>query len=217
MADGVWQDGAPGDKVLIAGLGNPGRRYAFTRHNAGFIALAALRQRLQLPPFRECGVSGASADRTSGTVGEHAVVLLRPLELMNLSGQPVARELRRQMLTPEDLIVVHDDLDLPAGRLRLRVGGGTGGHNGLQSIVEALGSAGFARVRIGIGRIPGRSSADYVLEELAPEGEAMETLLSAAEEAAEAIEVLLSKGLSVAQQIFHTKPTTETSDLRSTV
>jgi len=155
--------GSP-DKVII-GLGNPGHRYARTRHNAGFTVVE-----------RMAGKSGEWKDyrrlasicqvKIDGT----AVMLVRPLTFMNNSGEAVEALLSRWDLGPEDLLVIYDDLDLPVGSIRLRPGGGSGGHKGVQSIIDSLQCQSFARLRIGIGRPPANKDVvDYVLKPFSPE------------------------------------------------
>ncbi len=144
---------------LIVGLGNPGPKYQWTRHNAGFMVL----DRLSV-------VSGIDVTRKkfSGFYGEgdwngERVLLLKPQTFMNLSGQSVSHALHFQKLSMHDLVVIHDDLDIPFGRVKLKEGGGHAGHNGLRSIVSELGGGGFVRVRVGIGRPFHGDAADYVL------------------------------------------------------
>ncbi|MHB1527850.1 MAG: aminoacyl-tRNA hydrolase [Acidiferrobacteraceae bacterium] len=146
---------------LIAGLGNPGSEYAETRHNAGFRFLEALCQ--------QYGCSLRTEARFSGRIGRCAisgndVLLFAPTTYMNDSGIAVAKIARYHKLSVDGILIVHDDLDLPAGSARLKVGGGNGGHNGLGSIERALGSPAFVRLRLGIGRPPpGREIIGYVL------------------------------------------------------
>jgi len=146
---------------LVVGLGNPGERYAGTRHNAGFMVADALHAGCPSAcPFR---------DRFEGRLARASlegqdVLLLKPETFMNRSGRSVARALGYHRLTPEQLLVVHDDLDLDFGVLRIKVGGGSGGHRGLDSCFAELGTRDFARVRVGIGRPePGVDPVDYVL------------------------------------------------------
>lgn len=159
--------------ALIVGLGNPGPRYAATRHNFGFMVLDALIDRA-----RELG--GAPKAALTGRKDLEAVALslpvlpggafaqfacLRPLTFMNLSGRAVRAALDFYKLAPENVLVIHDELDLPLGRMRIKRGGGNAGHNGLKSITQELGSPDFVRLRLGIGRPePGRDVAGYVLE-----------------------------------------------------
>jgi len=159
--------------ALIVGLGNPGPRYAATRHNFGFMALDALVDRARelggAPKAALTGRKDLEAVAVSLPVlpgGAYAQFLcLKPLTFMNLSGRAVRAALDFYKLAPEDVLVIHDELDLPLGRMRLKRGGGNAGHNGLKSISQDLGSPDFVRLRLGIGRPePGRDVAGYVLE-----------------------------------------------------
>lgn len=152
--------------MLVVGLGNPGARYDRTRHNAGFLVVDELARR-----------HGSVLDRKKfnasigkATVAGRDVWLVKPQTWMNLSGQSVGPMMGFHHLSRGDVVVAHDDLDLPFGKVRVKVGGGHGGHNGLRDLVTALGGGDFVRVRIGIGRpAPGQDSADYVLQPFAPE------------------------------------------------
>ncbi len=158
-----WAD--PDPTRLIVGLGNPGRRYAATLHNAGFLAIDRIAEALG-SRWREAG----PASICTGEIEGLRVVLAKPMTFMNLSGEAVAPLCRKHAVGPADLVVIHDDLDLPAGAVRLKRGGGTGGHNGLRSLKERLGTSDFLRVRVGIGRPPeGVDPADYVLTPPVPE------------------------------------------------
>ena len=186
------------ERFLVAGLGNPGTRYAATRHNIGFavVELLALRAGARFKSHRsrceiaECRVAGVP------------VVLAKPLSFMNESGGPVNAAARFFKVPVERVIVAHDELDLPFGTIRLKRGGGEGGHNGLRSTSSALGSKEYARVRFGIGRPPGRQDpADYVLREFtASERKELEYLI---DRAADATQALLRNGLEAAQNEFH--------------
>lgn len=144
--------------MIVVGLGNPGRRYAGTRHNVGAEVVQRLTERLRVR-LEDTGWAKTARGRTKGTT----LLLAIPVTYMNVSGQAVRDLLRRRR--GGDLLVVYDDMDLPLGRLRLRPGNGAGGHNGVQSIVEELGTAAFARLRVGIGRPPaGVDPAEFVLE-----------------------------------------------------
>ena len=195
MADDSW---------LVVGLGNPGPGYAGHRHNVGQMALAELAGRIGAP-FK--------SHKTDATVAEGRLapgwpklVLAKPNSFMNLSGRPVAQLLRFYSLEPDRLIVLHDELDLPFDTLRLKFGGGHGGHNGLRDIMAATGTGDFTRVRIGIGRPPGRQDpADYVLSPFAKsERETLPSLLS---DAADATEQIVTDGLTAAQQRWHSPST----------
>lgn len=150
--------------ILIAGLGNPGSRYETTRHNVGFRVVDRWVKRHDAPPWREKFDGEYSA--ITCTNGERAI-LLKPMTFMNRSGFAVRAALSFFKLDPADLLVVHDELDLPFGDYRLKKGGGDAGHNGVGSVIEQLGTDGFARLRFGIGRPPAEfsgSGADFVLE-----------------------------------------------------
>lgn len=149
---------------LIIGLGNPGLRYARTRHNAGFAVVERIAGKSgEWKDHRLASISPVQIDGT-------AVMLVRPLTYMNLSGKAVEVLLSHWNLDIEDMLVIHDDLDLPVGSIRLRPGGGSGGHKGVQSIIDSLQCQSFARLRIGIGRPPaGEDVVDYVLKPFSPE------------------------------------------------
>jgi PTH1 family peptidyl-tRNA hydrolase len=189
------------ERYLIVGLGNPGPRYAATRHNAGFFVLDELAGRVG-GSFKVHKASGGRAEVIEGRLAGQPVVLAKPRSYMNESGGPVVSISRFYKVAVEHLVVVHDELDLPFGALRLKRGGGEGGHNGLKSTTSALGSKDYARVRFGIGRPPGRQDpADYVLREFAAaERKDLEYLIDRAADAAEAI---LGKGLDAAQNEFN--------------
>jgi len=152
---------------LVAGLGNPGPRYADTRHNFGFLAVDALAARLGAEPFRD----KFSAQVSRARLGPEELVLLKPQTFMNLSGQSVQPAAAFFKVPVSAVVVLHDELDLPFGEIRLKQGGGHAGHNGLRSLIERLGSPDFLRVRLGIGRPPPafRDVADYVLARFDPE------------------------------------------------
>lgn len=186
------------ERFLIVGLGNPGPRYAATRHNAGFFVLDELAGRLG-GSFK---AHKAHADLLEGRLAGQPVVLAKPRSYMNESGGPVVAVSRFFKIPIERIVVVHDELDLPFGTLRLKRGGGEGGHNGLKSTSAALGGKDYARVRFGIGRPPGRQDpADYVLREFgAAERKELALFIDRAADAAEAI---LVKGLEAAQNEFN--------------
>lgn len=148
---------------VLVGLGNPGEKYAFNRHNIGFMALDSLAATYHFPPFK----IKFSAAVSEGTIGDHKVILCKPMTYMNLSGQPVGDLTRFYKILPANVYVIHDDLDLEPGQIKVKMGGGNGGHNGLKSLDQHIGKE-YWRVRLGIGH-PGRSSvhkdmvADYVL------------------------------------------------------
>ncbi|MEA5113770.1 MAG: aminoacyl-tRNA hydrolase [Geobacteraceae bacterium] len=184
---------------LVVGLGNPGSRYQWTRHNAGFMVL----DRLSVT----AGISIAKKT-FSGLCGEGhwqgiRIILLKPQTFMNLSGRSVAEAARFHKIDLDDLIVVHDDLDIPFGRIKMKSGGGNGGHNGLKSITSSLGSGEFIRLRIGIGRPVRGDAVDYVLSPF--EKNEMNGLLPVLDGAADMLETLFIEGLPKAMSIYNNK------------
>ncbi|MBW3663133.1 MAG: aminoacyl-tRNA hydrolase [Actinobacteria bacterium] len=189
----------PGDRWLIAGLGNPEAEYGGTRHNVGAdtVRLLAERYRRELTRNRR-----VDCDLVEVTDGDHRLVLALPDAYMNRSGRPIQQALAWYKLAPDHLIVIHDDLDLAPAVLRLKVGGGPGGHNGLKDIDRALGTRQYLRVRIGIGRPPGRMDpADYVLRRFDP-AERTEIDVTI-EHAADAVLSLVRDGLEPTQNRYH--------------
>jgi PTH1 family peptidyl-tRNA hydrolase len=183
---------------LVVGLGNPGPKYADTRHNVGFAVVELLAERAGARFRPHKGI----ADVAEGRLGTGRVVLAKPRSYMNVSGGPVSNVVRYFKTAPTELIVVHDDLDLPFGTIRLKRGGGEGGHNGLRSISQSLGTRDYLRARFGIGRPPGRMDpADFVLRRFSG-AERTEADL-AVQLCADAVEALLSDGLEPAQNRFH--------------
>lgn len=151
---------------LVAGLGNPGAEYAKTRHNAGFMLVDALADKLGVDDWRERYDAMVLETR----IGTEKVLLVKPITYMNESGRSIGPLLSWYKLGPEDLIVAHDDMDLPVGTIRIRKKGSAGGHNGIKSILEHVGDEHFARVRIGIGRpLPGWTVIHHVLAPFPPE------------------------------------------------
>jgi PTH1 family peptidyl-tRNA hydrolase len=189
------------DRYLVLGLGNPGREYAGTRHNAGFLVVSLLAERVG-GRFKTFKGAGGRAEVLEGRLAGHPVVLARPQSYMNDSGGPAASIARFYKVPVEQVAVVHDDLDLPFGSLRLKCGGGDGGHNGLRSITSSLGSREYLRVRVGIGRPPGRQdAADYVLRPFtAAERRELDYHL---DRAADAVEAVLRDGLEAAQNTYN--------------
>lgn len=192
----------PGDVWVIAGLGNPGPAYAATRHNAGYLVVDELLTRIgaSLRPHRS-GRALAAEGRLAGRGGPRAV-LVRPRGHMNESGRPVAAVLAYYKLKPDRLVVVHDELDIPYGDLRVKFGGGDNGHNGLRSLRQALGGGDYYRVRVGVGRPPGRQdAADYVLQPFGRiERRDLDLLV---QRAADCVESLLTEGLEPTQNLFN--------------
>jgi PTH1 family peptidyl-tRNA hydrolase len=185
---------------IVIGLGNPGRKYERTRHNAGFMAIDELAGGAGI----ELNLEKCHAMFGKGVIGVEKVVLAKPQTYMNDSGRSVAALLKDAYASPVDLIVLHDELDLAAGVVRVKTGGGHGGHNGLRSLIEYLGTPDFVRVRIGIGRpLPGRDTADYVLSPFfAEEREAAATAIV---NAAEAARVIIAGGVTKAMNQFNQK------------
>lgn len=190
MADERW---------LIAGLGNPGPGYAGNRHNAGFMVADLLAGRIGARFKRDRSRAAVATGRLAG----FGVTLAKPQTFMNLSGGPVASLRSFYKLPPEQIMVVHDELDIPFGAVRLKLGGGDNGHNGLRSVTAALGTRDYFRVRVGIGRPQGRmDAADFVLHDFsAAEQKLLPELL---DRSADAVEALLQRGLAAAQNEFHT-------------
>lgn len=185
---------------LLVGLGNPGRDHAGTRHNAGFMAIDRLAAKW-----------GAAFSRASGIKAETArhgeLRLCKPLSYMNLSGEPVAAFSRYHRIEPAETLVIYDDVALPLGRLRLRLAGSAGGHNGLQSIIDHLGTPEIPRLRIGIGDASGGAMTGHVLGKFRPEER--EELEQALDRAVEAVSLSVSAGVEAAMNLFNqTKPTT---------
>jgi PTH1 family peptidyl-tRNA hydrolase len=185
---------------LVVGLGNPGEQYATTRHNAGAMAVDELAGRIG-GRFKAGKGRWVSCE---GRLAGERVALVKPTSYMNESGGPVAGAARYLSVDPEHIVVVHDELDIDFGSVKLKRGGGPGGHNGLRDVDKALGTRDYYRVRVGIGRPPGRQDpAEFVLKPFsAAERKALPFLLS---DAADAVELLLGKGLDAAQLTFHSK------------
>jgi PTH1 family peptidyl-tRNA hydrolase len=189
---------------LVVGLGNPGRQYADNRHNAGFMVVDELMQRAgATSPRLRMGAELAEA-----TLVRSKTIFCKPMEFMNVSGQAVSRAASFWKIPVDLIVVVHDDMDLEFGRLKLVQGGGTGGHNGLRSIVAELGTEAFCRVRFGIGRPPPAwEGADFVLGNFSTEER--RTLPNLIEEAADATQVIVKDGLVTAMNKFNKRKKTE--------
>ncbi len=194
------------DSWLVVGLGNPGPGYAGHRHNVGQMALAELAHRVSASSnsgatFKSHKANAAVAEARLSPGGPK-LILAKPNSFMNLSGGPVAALLRFYDLDASRLIVLHDELDIPFDTVRLKSGGGHGGHNGVRDIAAAIGTPEFVRVRIGIGRPPGRQdAADFVLKPFT--GAEREVLPSLLSDAADATELVITDGLLAAQARFH--------------
>ena len=191
---------------LIIGLGNPGRVYAKNRHNVGFICLRHFARLHGIPLDKKRG----RARIGSGEVAGNKVVVARPQTYMNLSGQSVSQLVKKFNINLNDLLVIHDDLDLPLGKIRIRQGGGSGGHKGIESITKELGSQDFVRIRVGIGRpIKNEGAAEisddetiaYVLSNFTPEQR--KTINQAIPRVSEAVLCLLTEGLVAAMNRYN--------------
>jgi PTH1 family peptidyl-tRNA hydrolase len=186
---------------LVVGLGNPGPGYAGNRHNIGKMVVNELASRASLRFSRHKAKAEVAVGRISP--GGPRLVLATPMTFMNVSGAPVAQLARFYKIDPENIVVVHDELDIPFDSIKLKRGGGHGGHNGVRDIATALGTPEFVRVRVGIGRPPGRQdAADFVLKDFSPvERTVLPSLIS---DAADAVEIVADAGLPAAQLKFHT-------------
>ena len=184
---------------LIVGLGNPGRKYEGTRHNVGFGAVDLLAQRFRIDLSR----TKFDALYATGEVAGESVVLLKPQTFMNRSGKSVQAAQAFYGVSAEETVVLHDDLDLDLGQIKIKGGGGHGGHNGLRDIVAKTGSREFLRIRLGIGRPEHGDVTNFVLGRFdGGEQSAAEDLLW---DGADAVEILLREGLEAAQQRFHSR------------
>lgn len=194
------EEDAVADTWLVVGLGNPGPKYEKTRHNVGQMALDELATRIGSKFSRHKANAMVAEGRLRP--GGPKIVLAKPNSFMNVSGGPVAALLQYYSLDVDRLIVVHDELDIDFDTIKLKSGGGHGGHNGLRDIAKAANSPEFTRVRVGIGRPPGRQDpADYVLREFgSTERQSLPSLLV---DAADAVEMVVENGLQEAQQRFH--------------
>jgi PTH1 family peptidyl-tRNA hydrolase len=186
---------------VIAGLGNPGPSYLFTRHNIGFMTIDKVAE------LRGARVEGNAGSYLWGAVsfGRSKALLVKPLTFMNLSGKAVKEALASYDLTPDSLLVVYDDVDLAPGRIQLKQSGGSGGHNGIESIMEELGTADFKRLRMGIGgRGCGEELSDYVLG--AFKEDELTTVRGEISKAAAAIEMMVARGFKEAMNEYNRRP-----------
>jgi peptidyl-tRNA hydrolase, PTH1 family len=191
----------PDPPWLVLGLGNPGPEYARHRHNVGFLVADLLAERMRVSFGRHRKAVAAAAEGRLG-IGGPRVVLAKPLTYMNLAGGPAVGLANFYKVPVEQIVAVHDELDLPFGTVRLKRGGGENGHNGLRSLSKSLGTREYARVRFGIGRPPGRQDpADFVLSDFsAVERKELDFLV---DRAADATETLITRGLEWAQNAYH--------------
>jgi PTH1 family peptidyl-tRNA hydrolase len=180
----------PKEIRLVCGLGNPGPEYERTRHNIGFATVDVLAERAGTRYWKsEAGCMVARA-----LIGGREVILAKPQDFMNTSGGPLSKLMRQEHVTPAEILVVHDEVDLPAGEVRAKWGGGLNAHNGLRSIANKLGTRDFSRVRCGIGRPPGKMQvADYVLREL--KGGFLDEFQMLAQDAASLCEQVVRDGM----------------------
>ena len=197
----------PTDSWLVVGLGNPGPQYAGNRHNVGQMVVDELARRMRVALANHKGRAFVGEGRLGvlpGGAPGPRVTLAKPTSFMNTSGGPVASLVQYYDVDPSRLVVVHDELDIPFGTIKAKVGGGEGGHNGLRDITKAVGTKDYVRVRAGIGRPPGRMDvADFVLKDFsATERKELPFLL---DETADAVELLVTDGLLAVQQKYHSK------------
>lgn len=179
--------------LLVCGLGNTGTTYRNTRHNAGYLVLDRYSDRFSQPFSRK--IAGCVVTDADG------VILAKPDTFMNLSGGPVSALMRKKNILPENLIVIHDDLDMELGRIRLKWGGGDGGHKGVRSIAENLGTREFHRLKVGIGRDPVMPPEEYVLAKFRKDEQVI--LKETLERATDAIEVFLKEGVERAMNLYN--------------
>ena len=188
------------DTWLIIGLGNPGAQYQGNRHNVGQMVLDELAARMGAG-FKSHKARAQVLEGRLG-IGGPRVVLAKPMSYMNVSGGPTAALANFYGITPDHVVAVHDEIDIPFNTVKLKIGGGEGGHNGLRDISKALATKDYLRVRVGVGRPPGRmETADYVLRDFGTAE--LKELPFLLDEAADAVEFLLRDGLTAAQQKFH--------------
>ncbi|ACZ61687.1 aminoacyl-tRNA hydrolase [Dehalococcoides mccartyi] len=186
---------------LIIGLGNPGKEYSGNRHNVGFQCLSRFAKDNHISLDKKCCLSRTG----SGRINDEEIVLAKPQTYMNLSGKAASQLLRRYNLKAADIIVVQDDLDLPAGKIRLRLGGSAGGHNGISSIITDIGTKEFIRLKIGIGKPDSRNNGTEVVDHVLGNfgGEEREIMEKAITRASEALTCLLTCGLDTASNRFN--------------
>jgi len=197
---------------LVAGLGNPGSKYQRNRHNIGFMVVEELARKAGFSAWKSGAIKGA--ETTSGMVGRTKCVLVKPQEFMNLSGFAVQRAMAFHSIDIAKLLVVHDEIDLDFGIVRLKNGGGHGGHNGLRSIQEQLGGGGYARLRMGVGRDPNKppgskDAANWVLTDFpSAQQPTVDAMISAG---CECIETTLALGIVAAMNKHNARPTLASS------
>jgi PTH1 family peptidyl-tRNA hydrolase len=200
---GSKKEKAPGPvEWLIVGLGNPGRKYERHRHNAGWHVLDTIVRDHSQFRFDEKRNKGLLA---RGILGGDQIALLKPQTYMNLSGKSVGGVARFYKIPPERILVIYDEMDIPLATLRLRKQGGAGGHNGMRSIIQHLGTKDFPRIRVGIGRPPGRMpSQAFLLQDF--KSNEWEMMLPIYERAVKAVEAIISEGMDIAMNQFNVQP-----------
>lgn len=181
---------------LVAGLGNPGTKYSKTRHNIGFLVIEEIALRAGLTFKREEDLRIAR-----GSIRDTDIILIEPLTFMNLSGTAIKKAIERFNLSPENLIVIHDDIDMETGRLRIRKRGSSGGHRGVESIISSIGSQEFIRVKIGIGRGKGMPVEEYVLSKFRKEE--IPLIQDAVSRAADSVLCIVTEGVDKAMNKFN--------------
>jgi PTH1 family peptidyl-tRNA hydrolase len=200
------QSGRPGGTHLVVGLGNPGSSYAATRHNIGFQVLDRLAEEAAVAVSREKFGTWFGRGRVAGS----DVILAKPMAFMNRSGTPVRSLADFFQISIREVLIIHDDIDLEFGRLKIKVKGGHGGHNGIRSLIEAFGGGDFVRLRVGIGRSARGEQpvADYVLDRFRPEEAS--ALPQIIDRAGDAVMAILSQGSKAAMNQFNVKPVERT-------
>lgn len=186
---------------MVAGLGNPGDEYADTRHNAGFKAIDELARQASVTYWKNqlgAEVASIQVHDPDAEGGRREVLLVKPQSYMNTSGGPISKLCAQHKISADELLVIHDELDIPEGDVRVKVGGGHAGHNGLRSIIDKMGSRDFSRIRVGIGNPPGRMAvADFVLKQFRPKE--LEAFQDTCNRAADAAGLALTRGVVYAR------------------
>lgn len=186
---------------MVAGLGNPGDEYADTRHNAGFKAIDELARQANVTYWKNqlgAEVASIQVHDPDAEGGRREVLLVKPQSYMNTSGGPISKLCAQYKISADELLVIHDELDIPEGDVRVKVGGGHAGHNGLRSIIDKMGSRDFSRIRVGIGNPPGRMAvADFVLKQFRPKE--LEAFQDTCNRAADAAGLTLTQGVVYAR------------------
>lgn len=186
---------------MVAGLGNPGDEYADTRHNAGFKAIDELARQANVTYWKNqlgAEVASIQVHDPDAEGGRREVLLVKPQSYMNTSGGPISKLCAQHKIFADELLVIHDELDIPEGDVRVKVGGGHAGHNGLRSIIDKMGSRDFSRIRVGIGNPPGRMAvADFVLKQFRPKE--LEAFQDTCNRAADAAGLTLTQGVVYAR------------------